>query len=91
MRPCTSAYQYGRVVTTAELADRVGISRAAMLELLRESEAAGIVEPSSSGWRLTPGAEERFGDALRGLTLPADDRSTSAAHRDDTDLRDIAA
>jgi hypothetical protein len=37
-------------------------------ELMRESEAAGIVERNDDGWRLTERAERQYGAALRGLT-----------------------
>jgi hypothetical protein len=77
---------------TAELADRVGITPAAMLELLEESMAAGVVEPSEHGWRLTPGAREHYGAALGAFCLPsADDLSTPARHADTRDTRDRAA
>jgi DNA-binding IclR family transcriptional regulator len=68
-------------VTTAELAARVGVTPAAMREMLEESQAAGIVEPSPSGWRITPRAEREYGPALRALDLPGvPDESRPARH-----------
>ena len=49
-RECASRNRWvPGAVTTRELADGVGVTPAAMLELLEESRAAGVVEPSSTG------------------------------------------
>ena len=78
-------------MTTAELAARIGVDPTALLELLRESEAAGIVEPSPSGWRVTASAELRHGAALRGLSWPSDDRTRPAGRGGIRDPLDEAA
>lgn len=78
-------------MTTLELAGRVGVSLEAMSELLEESRAAGIIEPSPSGWRLTPAGERDYGPALRALGLPADDRSGPARRPGELRRFDVAA
>jgi hypothetical protein len=65
-----------------ELAERVGVPVDRMREILEESRAMGIVEPTSRGWRLTPAAAKDLGPALRDLSLPSHDLSRPAPHRD---------
>jgi hypothetical protein len=64
-----------------ELAERVGVPVDRMREILEESRAMGIVEPTPRGWRLTPEAAMELGPALRDLSLPSDDASRPARRR----------
>lgn len=56
-----------RTLTSAELARTLRRPLAYVEELLRESEAMGVVERAAGGWRLTAAAETRFGAALRSI------------------------
>ncbi len=72
-------------MTTADLAIVAGVPFEQMVEMLRESQDAGIVQPAPHGWRLTAAAERDFGDALRAISLPSVDESRPARHRGDTE------
>lgn len=68
-----------RGLTTAQLAVRLDLGDRRVAELLLELRDAGLAEPSPNGWKLTPAAESRYGDALRSLDLPPLDTGRSTA------------
>lgn len=68
-------------ISALELAERVRCGSRAMSTLLEELRAAGYVERSAAGWRLTRGAEVEFGAALRGWSPEDVDDSSKAEHR----------
>ncbi len=53
--------------TTEELARSLQRSSEFVEDLLQESIDGGIVEQTSTGWRLSEWAERRFGRALRSV------------------------
>jgi DNA-binding IclR family transcriptional regulator len=77
-------------LTTAAIADRLGLPVRQAAELLAELEAAGHLEPSLHGWRLTAEAELAYGAALRRLRTVLDADGTPATRSADHPMLDVA-
>lgn len=54
-------------LSDTEIAQAIGLSTAAVQELLSSEARRGIVVRGPGGWRLTTDAERRYGHALRAL------------------------
>jgi DNA-binding IclR family transcriptional regulator len=77
-------------LTTAAIADRLGLPVRQAAELLAELEADGHIEPSPHGWKLTPTAELAYGPALRRLRGALDVRGSPIQRTPDRPMLDAA-
>jgi DNA-binding IclR family transcriptional regulator len=77
-------------LTTAALADRLGLPMRHALELLAELQADGHIQPSPHGWKLTPQAELAYGPALRRLRTVLDADGTPRLRTPDRPMLDAA-